>query len=562
MSDSENQRNDAPNPHLSSWALWERYTSGEELTRQQSESLTESLKSDEEFRHNVLAERAVDQMLRMEAERPDQSEAFVARVLAKVNSLETNHGLSNSSLQSPIGKLLDPTQLENINKDRQITRNEESFLLRPRGAWLSIAALVLVSVTGVGFWYRHMLRERGSNRPTDLAEAPKGSESAAEPAQQQPFQASQLESVVDKEKAKTIQTNEPTLEPTLKPMDRDSNVVAETQQTALATVTKAERIERDSKIANGLSLGKEIIDVAQGEFEFTTASGAKVSAFAPCRLELITENEIRLITGELSVEISNPASHFQLTTPAIAVNNTESVFDIVVDQSGRTEVEVRRGGIAIEAIAFPTAQAWKLNAESINSLVVYTPVQNSHGSIAGTSESMLAQAARGPVASIARSFSGESIGVITYNGQSRSFDDELVFSKVREQVFKGAQQHGESFATNWSRFVETATNEPQPAGSIELNGKEFAFGNYNEAVLAQNNVLAQFAPVVKSNDSNEQAENSDTPPSVNDQVPGSFRGTLFLRGQRRDFNSFAEYQAALKELMGPAAEFGFFPFGN
>ncbi len=247
MSDSENQRNDAPNPNLSSWALWEQYTSGEELTRKQSEALTESLKSDDEFRHNVLAEQAVDQMLRMEAERPDQSEAFVARVLAKVASLETNQGISNSTSQSPIVKLLDPTQLENIKKDRQITRNEESILRRPRGAWLSIAALVLVSVTGVGYWYRNVHREQGSNRSIDLAEAPKGTESAAdltaELAPQQPFKESQMESVVDNGIAKSTPTNEPSVEPVVNPIVQGSNVVAVPQQTALATVTKAERLE-------------------------------------------------------------------------------------------------------------------------------------------------------------------------------------------------------------------------------------------------------------------------------------------------------------------------------
>ncbi len=224
------------------------------------------------------------------------------------------------------------------------------------------------------------------------------------------------------------------------------------------------------------------------------------------------------------MEVSTPESNFQLITPAISVNNTDSIFDIVVDQTGRTEVEVRRGGIAIEAIDYPTAQAWKLNAEAINSLVVYTPAtaQKTDGSINSTSEPELDQGARGPVASLAKSFSGEAIGVITYNGQSRSFDDELVFTKVREQVFKGAQRHGESFATNWSRFVETATNEPQPTGSIELNGKEYAFGNYNEAVLAQNNVLAQFAPVAKPDESIEQNSDSNAPPLVNAPTPGTF----------------------------------------
>jgi hypothetical protein len=269
-----------------------------------------------------------------------------------------------------------------------------------------------------------------------------------------------------------------------------------------------------------------------------------------------------LTSGELSVSVAKESTSFQVKTPAIAVTNAGSIFDIVVEETGRTEVEVRRGEIAVEAIDYPNAQAWSLNADTTSFLTIYAPVRDSKGGQLPDNELIASSKIQAPIASLAKSLSGESKGVITFNGQSRSFDDEVVFTKVREQVFQGAKSPGEQFVNDWSRFVETSTNEPQPAGSIQLNGKEYAFDNYNEAVLAQNNVLAQFAPIEKSKASSEQSEEQSNAVEATEPLSGSFHGTLFIRGQRRDFRNFDEYRAAMKELMGPVAEFGFFPFGK
>jgi hypothetical protein len=43
---------------------------------------------------------------------------------------------------------------------------------------------------------------------------------------------------------------------------------------------------------------------------------------------------------------------------------------------------------------------------------------------------------------------------------------------------------------------------------------------------------------------------------------GHLRGSLFINGQRRDFDPLEQYQAAMRELMGPVADFGFFPLKN
>ncbi|MFN7291649.1 MAG: hypothetical protein ACK5YR_13340 [Pirellula sp.] len=362
--------------------------------------------------------------------------------------------------------------------------------------------------------------------------------------------------------ANSNESNDAAQNPFGDPLEQNQTLLSANSQQVFATVTKAEQLDPSSSIVKGLSLGKESVIISEGELEIAMSGGVKVNVFAPCRLELQSENSLRLIAGELSLEVPNQNTQFQLETPAIAVANTDSAFDIVVEETGRTEVEVRRGGIAVQALDYPNAQAWNLNADATNSLVVYTPEDSFMDGLPQNRESNVTNKVSGPIASFAKSLSGEKIGVITFNGQSRSFDDEVVFSKVREQVFRGVRTPGESLARNWSRFVETAANEPQPTGTIELNGKEYSFDNYNEAVLAQNNVLAQFAPSVNADNSSEQSDGQTVPPVTNNETLRGFQGTPFIRGQRRDFHNFEEYQTALRELMGPAAEFGFFSFGK
>ncbi|MCU0719896.1 MAG: FecR family protein [Pirellula sp.] len=545
MSDSENKLNDASQPGSNPWGLWDRYVAGDELSDKQSEMLRNALRSDTLFRQNAIGEQTVDQLLRIESETPDQSEAFVSRVLAQCNS----------------SNLLDRELLENINKERLSKRSGNSTLYRHSITWFAMAATVLVSLTATGFWFRRHYEVNESENSTDLVAGTK----EIEPIQESPAlgasQANVLEGLVDKSRSATEQTEDTNT--TNSKLGGLQNTNAPDQNSdVFASIVDSKEVGGDSPLLKGFTIGREVIEIDQGEIMLAMSCGARVEVFAPSRFELISGDSLRLVSGELSVSMPNEAAQFQLKTPTVAITNSGSVFDVVVEKSGRTEVEVRRGGIVVEALEYPSAQAWNLNAEAFNLLTIYTPGTSSEGVMQPSDDRQGSGDTHSPIASLARTLAGEAKGVITFNGQSRSFDDEIVFAKVREQVFRRAKTSTDQFAKTWSQFVETATNQPQPEGRIQLNGKEYSFGNYNEAVLAQNDVLAQFAPIDTSKDSNTES-NEETESTVsNSAIPSGFQGTLFIRGQRRDFRTFEEYQSAMRELMGPAAEFGFFPFGK
>ena len=561
MSDKEKKLSDASQPRSHPWALWDRYIAGDELSNTQSDALRSALRNDAVFRQNAIGEQTVDQLLKSESETLDLSEAFVSRVLAKCNSLASETRLEELSGQTSVN-MLDRGLLENINKDRRQNRRDNPNLYRHSIVWFAIAATVLVSLAGTGFWFQ---QQKGVNisdtSPDQLAES-KGSKLNLDSSALRTSQEGALESPVDQSNMASDDANNANAAVSKHDGSPDTTSEPDGKSYVLATVTDFNRLGESSKITKGLMIGQETIEIDQGEIILTMTCGARVNVFAPCRLEFISENSLRLITGELSVSVPSETPQFQLQTPAVAITNSGSLFDVMVEESGRTEVEVRRGGIAVEALQYPNVQAWDLNAEAINFLTIYTPEPSSEVGMQPDDQRQLSGKNHGPIASLARSLAGESKGVITFNGQSRSFDDEIVFTKVREQVFRRARSSTDQFTKNWSQFVETATSQPQPAGSIQLNGKEYPFENYNEAVLAQNNVLAQFAPTDPSKDSNSESNEASESPVSNPAIPGGFQGTLFIRGERRDFRTFEEYQSAMKELMGPAAEFGFFPFGK
>lgn len=337
----------------------------------------------------------------------------------------------------------------------------------------------------------------------------------------------------------------------------------------LATISRVDRPNDDPQVAAdtawqlGQRLGaNEVVQIASGELQLTLASGVMIDVFAPSRLEIVSNNAIRLWQGEIAAQVPPPAVGFQILTPAATVTDLGTTFDVLVDPLGTTEIEVRSGQVSVATVDQNTQLQWLLTDDDAYNLTLFSPSQPR-----GPNNKLLENdSLPNPTAwaSRLRRVSGRITGVVALDGRSLQFDDETVFATVKDRLFRGVASSEASLSDTWSQFVEASTAGPQPQGQLRLNDQEFNFGNFNEAVKAQNEVFAQFAPErMGARDPNRPAQNpvADPPPRLG-PLPGleNFRGSLMLHGQRRDFNSWEEYRAALKELMGPLAEFGGFNF--
>ena len=518
MSEDQNHDQTRPNMHAQGQRapvpieLWDRFIEGGSLSSTERQLLSAAMRDDIDFRQFVMDESWIDSLLKIDAEDESETASFVDRVMQRCQSEAPpiiEHGTFQTSVEPfPVGHAV-VINTRPSPCDRRSSRHQ-------RIVWWAVAAVLLLSVSGIGVWYRSELT-RTAQVAIVKPDTP-------------------ITSTVDIDAG--AEATQPILDRTIP------------SQPFYAMLTRTDQVGEGVNLNVGERFGEQAFELASGEIQLTMASGVVVDLFAPIRVEFTSPNSLRLLSGELSATVPASAQGFQVLTPSVIVTDLGTVFDIAVEESGRTEVEVRDGNVTVASRDESTQQQWHLNADQTYRLTFFAPPGHS---LATTSSP---EASIRPIVSWAHDQTGETTGVISLDGRSLKFDDEVVFATVRDQLFRGIQDSPQQLAGAWNQFVEAATNEPPPAGSIELNGKEIQFDNFNEAVRAQNKILAQFAP------------SPDLPPAADVAQPnppaaaGDFRGSIFINGQRRDFDSLEQYQAAMKELMGPAADFGFFPFRN
>ncbi|MBX3416132.1 MAG: FecR domain-containing protein [Pirellulaceae bacterium] len=537
-SDSKNDNGPAPSVLM----LWSQYIEGQPLSQEQRSQLQTALHADPAFRQTALDERWLDGILRLESENDQEAEAFVNRVLQRCQGKapksfpsevtsrsglghpESNGTLSgfmqavDSSVEKPPAVTIRTGNLSNSKRKQSLRWRWSSS--NAAVAWVVASLLLIVGFSGWGLW--HYAQSSGGAGQPSSAIAGHSKESGN--------QISSIDSTISD------------------PIDS-----AGVTEPLFATLTAIKHSDEEDSLQVGQTFGQQPFDLDAGEVQFTMASGVVVEVFAPSRIEFVTENSLLLHSGELSATVPPKAYGFQVITPSVVVTDLGTVFDVGVEVNGTTEVEVRQGSVFVSSREESTQQQWTLDAEETYQLTFYAPAvfpSLPPGDRQLETPMMLASY---PIASLGKNRSGELAGVISLGGRSLKFDDELVFATVRDRLFRGVQDSPEQYIGRWHQFVESTLERPQPEGTMMLNGLEFSFGNFNEVVRLQNQLQQQFAPFGQW-----QQGNDDRNPRQQ-EIFGGFRGTLIINGQRRDFDSAAEYQAALKELLGPAADFGFFP---
>jgi ferric-dicitrate binding protein FerR (iron transport regulator) len=543
--------------------LWNRHVAGETLLESDRKQLQVSLQDNLAFRQIVLDDRWIDHTLRLESKYELTADTFVTGVLMRCQTIDAETHPANSH-NIPISPPATtpairqtppplPTRLAetpHIDPEFQLSQlklrsslpgatNKQSRRGSRRKAWewLAAAAVVLVCISGAGMWYRANVL------------------SVAQPN-------------LDSGKPKDEKPNYPA------PQANRPEDVPEPTIPILATVTRFKTLQDDGRLTPtespfkiGTPFGEQAIVLDEGELQVTMASGVVIDLFAPSRLEFTSENSLRMINGELSATVPSSAQGFQVATPSIVVTDLGTVFDIAVDSNGTTDVEVRRGNVTVESREQITQQRWHLHEDDVYQLTIYTPPLPSATAATAASRQTDLAGETLAIASLARNQAGEISGVISLDGRSMKFDDEVVFATVRDHVFRGVQESPQQIADSWKLFVDAKPNLTEPSGAITLNGVEFAFNNFNEAIHTQNRlrnklqVPDQAAEVaVEVDQPNLDAPNPPIEPPFPLQMQ-NFRGTLIINGQQRTFESAEQYNAAMKELLGPAAQFGFrFPF--
>ncbi|HMP78929.1 MAG TPA: FecR family protein [Pirellulaceae bacterium] len=530
-------------------SLWSRWVAGDPLGSEEMKQLQTALREDLSFRQAVMNERRVERLLRFDALFAQTEAFFAAGVLKRCREGATANspGDSAGSNTIPNRSLSQPHPIEiNVRprawRDSQTRRRLADRKLPARLA-LAAVALLMAGGVGLGWWFRAELSSGAGAIVKDdsqhVSPQPSGDlvneQIVREPSPnlaEQLIPEKQLEPAVDL----THQS----------PDTRFSE--GERQPPVFATLTGIKRATEGGPFSVGTTFGDGDIRFESGDWQLTMTSGAVVEVFGPSRLELLSDNSLMLIEGELSATVPTSAQGFYVLTPSVMVIDLGTVFDVAVHDQGTTEVEVRQGRVAVSSREPVTQQQWHLDADGLYQLAFY--------SLPPSSKSPESQ----PIASLAKDQSGHSAGAISLDGRTIKFNDEIVFATVRDQVFQGILESPEHTASSWKDFVDSTASQPEPSGSVLINGVQFEFGNWNEAILAQHRLRQLWMPPYGTGQGVGQPDQRQLPQGV---PPGmgrgstGFRGTLMINGQERSFESAEQYQAAVRELLGPAAEFGF-----
>ncbi len=300
--------------------------------------------------------------------------------------------------------------------------------------------------------------------------------------------------------------------------------------TEFATLTNTEDALWQTEKKIGDRLGSGDVQLLAGAAELTFDDGAVVRVEAPASFQLVSSAEMKLDRGELAAVVPGQAVGFRVLTPTSNIVDLGTEFDVDVQDSGATDVFVRRGEVAVtpkDAAGQP--EEMRLIADGLNQATVFERVMD-------TPES--------PVASAARGVEGQFHGAISVNGKVMQFDDAEAFENVRQRVFTGFRSSPNDVMREWADFVEKL-QQSNMQGSVTINGVEVGFGNMEEAMRLHE----KMREAIQQMGGNSNSAQSNTSSQA-------FSGTLNINGQTMTFTSREEYEAAKRRLFGSAATFG------
>jgi len=134
------------------------------------------------------------------------------------------------------------------------------------------------------------------------------------------------------------------------PIDRPAFVatIVETQGATWTTNTPV--VEDAVALGVGRRVATGTIRVDDGKTRFDMLSGASLTLIGPAEVELVDAKAVRLVRGDISVDVPESAIGFRVVTPTADVVDLGTEFGISVDDSGTTEVHVFDGIVAARSL--------------------------------------------------------------------------------------------------------------------------------------------------------------------------------------------------------------------
>ena len=294
-------------------------------------------------------------------------------------------------------------------------------------------------------------------------------------------------------------------------------------QSQFVTLTKVQDPVWERENVVGDRLGEEVVRLFAGSVELTFDEGAVVTVDGPVEFRPMSTGKLELKRGRIFASVPRKAIGFIVSTPTSNVVDFGTEFEVVVNEKGESNVQVHKGEVEVASID-PNGeefQKWRLVPSKFDQASFFARPR-----LQGPT----------PISASLRGPRDQFQGFVSIDGQTAEFSSPEFFENVRNRAEVELARSQENALRQWKEFVDSMQKNMQ--GSMNLNGQEMQFGNLQDVMRLQNQML--------ENVQRAQGNSGES----------SFQGSFNVNGKIIHFKTREEYEAARRAAFGPAATFG------
>ncbi|MEZ6143720.1 MAG: hypothetical protein R3B84_24410 [Zavarzinella sp.] len=232
-------------------------------------------------------------------------------------------------------------------------------------------------------------------------------------------------------------------------------------------LVKSENAVWETPIRDGDRMERGTLKLTQGTAELVFDKGTVAKMTGPVELDLRNGNEVYLRKGSLSAQVPAGAVGFTVRTPLSRVVDRGSEFDVRVGKRGETDAVVRRGRVAF------TPQREGERASKTLELIA-GELERANVSLPDVSEKLL------PLSTKATGTKGQFMGLVSVDGKTGVFSTNESFQKFESAVHRQLRQSSEQFNRTWSLNVQVFGRGSMAMAMIVINGERYQIEVYGD----------------------------------------------------------------------------------
>lgn len=548
-------------PRTSAHVQWSRLISGETLDESELLKLIDLVQKDSALREEIATDASLHALLRSATDIAQTEDQFVQSVLKRCSVLDAENQSKEevdrielemvpySRTATPVDEVRETTSVIETSTplvaDRFGSSPRAYRKRRQPTAWAATALTAAVfACLGLVVWtqFGPPLVQSGIKTSKEVVQGPILEQSGQrnlgktirdatsftneDPASSHPIVSTPGNETQPDRKASELQ--EPTLVeiPQMRPdkqNERFANRPDSESQSQFVTLTKIQDPVWERKSVVGDRLSDEIVRLFAGSVELTFDEGAVVTVDGPVEFRPLSTGQLELRRGRLLASVPPKAIGFTVSTPTSNVVDLGTEFEVAVNETGESDVQVHKGEVEVASINADGEEfkKWRLIPNKFDRASFYARPR-----FQGPT----------PISASIRGPRGQFQGFVSLNGHTAEFSSPKTFEDVRRRAESELARSQENTLRQWKAFVDSMQENMQ--GTMNLNGQEMQFGSLQDVMRLQQQML----------------ENAQKAGSNSGQ--SSFGGSINVNGKIITFKTREEFEAARRAAFGPAATFG------